>query len=427
MKKTFSSKTKLLMRIVALTGLLQAGCSSLPLFKKNAPSTIVQTSTQPPLNMDSLSSSERAFFTGFMNSYQAKSPSARKLLSELKAQGAYLKLFDKEADKVDLLRAGSSTADSLELNRKIRSSGIPLDNTFFHEGEHVVHTKRSHNNGINACSFASLDDVFIYATLMEALAYRKAALCCGEYENSPSSFKEVAKKAEDIFIERLRTNTKDIDERLNYENSALLLSSCQTNVLPNQVYFRRNPDWDQIVSLLSRGEVRKVPLLPQPTVDFLGKCLFTELKKHPQAQKLDEFDISCVLANKSALQKDHKAIKRVISDRLLEVYAICSKGGHALPKKTKDSFVYYMGWPTPAQLENVRQKKITFQEARDANLEKFKTRELFEAAEKLLTSPEIKAFGIPDIQTVTKVLLFEKAILLPAVSNSKPLTKRKVR
>ena len=118
------------------------------------------------------------------------------------------------------------------------------------------------------------------------MAYRKAALCCGEYESSPFSFKKISQKAEDVFVERLKTDTKFIEERRNYEDYALALSSFETNVLPNQVYFKQNPDWDKIASLLSRGEVKKVPVLPRPTLTFLGKCLLYELKKHPHAKKL---------------------------------------------------------------------------------------------------------------------------------------------
>ena len=156
-------------------------------------------------------------------------------------------------------------------------------------------------------------------------------------------------------------------------------------------------------------------------------CLQDELKRHPHAKGLDEFDISCILSNKSELQKDQKAIKDMISNTLLKTYNMCLKSAQPLPKKVHETFLYLTGWPTEKQMKEIKQKKITFKQAREINLEKFKISELFDMSEKFLTSQQIKSLNIPDTQIMAKVLHFEKMILIPSVSKSRTLKKQKVR
>ena len=99
-----------------------------------------------------------------------------------------------------------------------------------------------------------------------------------EYNSKGLSKEEIVQKAQEVFIERLSTKSKDEGERFSYEKDAIRLANTETNKLPNQIYFKQNPDWDKIVSLLSRGEVKKISQLPQPTLTFLSVCLFREVK-----------------------------------------------------------------------------------------------------------------------------------------------------
>lgn len=422
-RKTTMSKTKILMRIIALATLLQGGCSSVPVFKKKA--SFVKTEQQekvPYLIMDDLSSSEKSFLDHFIKDYMEKSPSARKLLWELKNQKAHLEFFDKEVDKDNLFRAGSSDENTLSLNRKIREKGVSFDETFFHEAEHVAHLKKIHKFGINACSFSSLNDIYTYVVLLEALADRKAALCCMEHSPNRLSNQDILKKAEEVFEKRLLTKDKDPDERLSYEKDAIMLANSETNKLPNQIYFKQKPNWNKIVSLLSRGEVKKISILPQPTLTFLQVCLLREIMKNPNAEKLEDLEISCALTNKSNLQKNQKEVKEMISNLLIEVYGMCQKTKRSFPQKIRNDFLNLIGWPTAEQMNKIKKKEISFQEARTSNLEKFKTGELFDKAKKLLNSPEIRAFNIPEIQVFSKMLHFEKMILVP----SKPFNEKRM-
>ena len=411
-KKSFFTGFKTLVRMAAFTGLLQGGCSFQS--EEEAPSDqAFPKKTRQYLVTTDLTPDEEYSFNVFMQKYATHSPSAKKILEELANQGVALKLFTQDLNEDNLFRAGESTEDVLFLNRLIKEKKVSFENTFFHEAEHVIHLKKAHQEGINARSFSSLNDVYIYATLLEALAYRKASLCQMEYDPKGKTLKKIEEEAEDIFTKRLLTESKDKDERLSYETDAIKMANSETNQLPNQVYFKSSPDWNQIVSLLSRGEVKEISVLPQPTLTFLGVCLFRELSKHPDAESLNDLDISCVLKNKQALQKDQKAIKETISNLLMETYGLCRNKKPSLPKKTFQNFLFLIGWPNAQQMEQIKQKKITFQEVRDANLEKFKTEDLFDQAIELLKSPEVKVYGVQDMKKYAKMLEFEKRILIP--------------
>ena len=412
----FNSKTFL--RVVALASLLQGGCiSSTHTLNETLSNSSVQGKSQI-FSMDGLTDNEKKSIQSFMDDYAQKSPSARKLLKELADQGTRLNLFRSDLGAGDIFHAGLSNENELGLNREIKKMGVSFADTFFHEGEHVVHLKHSHKNGINAHSFSSLNDVYIYATLLEALAYRKAALCCGEYDQKLSR-RELEQKVENVFKNRLSTATKYMEERLTYERDAIIMANSETNTLPNQVYFNKNPDWNKIASILSRGEVKKVSTLPQPTLLFLSACLYKELDKHPNAASLDDLDISCALTNQSKLQKDQKEIKALISSLLIEVYDLCQKSDKPLSDEMMYSFLYTIGWPTSEQQKKIDQKKIDFEVVRDINLSKFGTGELFDRAIALLNTPEVQSHKIPKFEIYPKVLKFEKMILVPSKSGTR--------
>ena len=407
LKKILSGKT---VRLLSLVTLLQ-GMNCVEMKPKDA-ETQGKEKTPSSLVMTSLTPQQEKELADFMKDYASKSPSARKLLEELAFQGASLYLFDKEADKDNLFQAGESDENGLGLNKSIKEKGVSLENTFFHEAEHVVHLKRAHNLGINASSFSSLNDVYIYASLLEALAYRKAALCCAEYEQKLSP-EELQKMAQEVFEKRFLTKGKDKDERLFYEKKAIMMANSDTKKLPNQVYFGKKTDWNKIVSLLSRGEIKEVSALPQPTLTLLGVCLLREIRKNPAAEKLEDLGITCVLKNKSDLQKDEQAIKVMISELMMETYTMCLKTKRPFPQKTYNDFLKLIGWPDKKQLIQIKQGKTTLKKVRDFNLKQFETGALFDEAEKLLKSPEVKAFNVPDMQVFSKILHFEKMILVP--------------
>ena len=421
LKKKFSLGSKKILRILALMGVLQTGCASLQPFQKDPDSMTVQL--QSPSLIKNLTPKEKIFWKKFIKNYSQKSMAARKILSELFHQNAKIQFFVQKPDKNNVFLAGKSDENTLGLNRLIESKRVSLADTFFHEAEHVAHLKRAHQNGINAASFASLDDVYIYATLLEALAYRKAALCCAEY----NGVKNPKRLADSIFIERLKNDKKDIYERLSYEQSAFTIANLETNSLPKQVYFKNNPDWDKIVSILSRDEVKKVPVFPQPTILFLGSCLASELEKHPNANTLSELDLSCALVHKSALQKNEVDIKRSISNFLIKIDDICCHSGHSLSREMRKKFFYYIGCPDLEQERKIAQKKTNFMDVRDLNLKKFKTSELFDAAIDLIRSPQIQAYQNPKISLYARILAFEKMILVPNKNYPKIKTKQSTR
>ena len=426
-KKTLSKQAKTFFRIIALATLLQgAGCKN-PESKKFS-DTSSQTQPAAFLKMPSLTAPEKQEMTDLMNEYASKSPSARKILSELANQGASLVFFTKDVNPTNnLYLAGRANGNTLELNRLNKEKNVSVEDTFFHEGEHLVHLNRAHKHGINALSFSSLDSAFIYVSLLEGLAYRKAALCCMEYASNGMTRAEITQKATDIFQNRFLTKTKDLEERLDYEQEALKLLNCEAKALPNQVYFKKNPDWNKLVSILSRGEVREISVLPQPTLTMLGFFLFKEIEKKPDAKKLEDFELSCVLSHKTALQSDPVAIKRAISNTLILMYGKCQKSGHPFSAGLRYSFLNLMGWPNADQTEQIMQKKITFEKVRDSNLEKFELGEFFDKVERLLLSPEIKAMNIPDTQINAKVFHFEKMLLVPSKDIKMKPAKEKVR
>ncbi len=424
LKKEFNSTSKKLMRVMALASLLQGCCISTPTPKIRFPE--FPDKEQKSLVLDNLTPDEEKYIYSFMQDYAQKSPSAKKLLEELACQNAHLNFFNSELGAGGIFHAGLSDENNLGLNRGIKEKGISLADTFFHEAEHVVHLKQSHKNGINAHSFSSLNDVYIYATLLEALAYRKAALCCGEYAHKLSP-KQILKNADDVFKKRLHTGSKYMEERLTYERDAIVMANSETNTLPNQIYYKKKPDWNKIVSILSRDEVKKMPLLPQPTLLFLSACLYRELEKNPNAESLNDLDISCVLTNRSALQKNEKEIKAMVSNLLIEVYDLCQKSDKPLSDKMMYAFLYTIGWPNKQQQEQIERKIIDFETIRDENLAKFKTGELFDRAILLLNSKEIQDHQIPKFEIYPKVLKFEKMILLPEIGQQKINAKQSTR
>ena len=424
LRKTHLRKT--LVHIIALSSVFQGlGCKDGQYNSIESPA-VHHIQKKIPLKMPSLTPEEQKGLSDFIANYSCKSPSAKKIFSELATQGAQLCFFERVPDKDNIFQAGESDENTLSLNRLIKKKNVSFDDTFFHEAEHVVHLKKAHQSGINGCSFSSLNDVYIYATLLEALAYRKAALCCMEYNSKGLSKEEIVQKAQEVFIERLSTKSKDEDERFSYEKDAIRLANTETNKLPNQIYFKQNPDWDRIVSLLSRGEVKQIPQLPQPTLTFLSVCLFREIQKNPNAESLNDLDISCILTNKSDLQKDEKAIKRMISNLLTEVYNMC-RSVKPFSQETRNTFFRLVGYPTTDQMEQIKQKKISIEQVRELNLEKLKTSQLFDAGKELLLSPEVESFGIQDTKIFAKMLHFSKMILVPPKTSQLKLNKEKTR
>ncbi|MBR6232105.1 MAG: hypothetical protein IKQ99_03290, partial [Alphaproteobacteria bacterium] len=174
-------------------------------------------------------------------------------------------------------------------------------------------------------------------------------------------------------------------------------------------------------------EVNHISALPQPTLTFLGVCLLREIEKNPEAKKLEDFEVSCILSNKSVLQQDQQAIRIMVSDLLTEAYDVCQTQGKSLSPQLFNSFLYHIGWPTAQQMQKIKEKEVSFKQVRDDNLSKFKVNELFDGAEKILFSPEIKAFNLPDLHKLTKVLHFEKMILLPSQDTKREMKKIKTR
>ena len=430
-KKNFLSTSKTVIRMFAMASLLQAGCVSASK-SESSPASKTFFQKRPYFSLTSLTAEEEEQFSILIKNFTERSLSAKKILDELAAQNACLKLYTKQPDKEGVFQAGYSNETTLNLNRLIKEKGFSIENTFFHEAEHVVHLNRAHKHGINARSFSSLNDVYIYATLLEALAYRKAFICCEEYKGKLSAH-EIQKEAQKVFEERFLTKSKNEKVRRSYEDDAIIMANSDANPLPNQVHFGKNPDWNKIVSILSREEVTSVSVLPQPTLTFFALCLLREIEKHPNADSLQDLDISCVLKNKSAFQKDQKAIKEIISAHLMEVYDTLVESKKNISQETRSSFLYLIGWPTAQQQaeidrqETMPQKKAVFKRVYESNLQSFEVSSMFDAAIKLLGRKELTDCHLPEVKKFEKILKFEKLALVPSTSAPKTLGKQKIR
>ncbi len=412
MVKKLVQKGKMATRIVALAALMQTGCATVENKEGSSDNRVVaQQTVHHGWQFKNISPSERRELQRFFIQYAQGSPTARNMLHKLADAGTTIEFFDKEKDENNVFAAGLSDESTLSLNRLMMTEGVSFDDTFFHEGEHVLHLSEALRYGINARSFRSLDDVYIYATIMEALAYRKAALCCGEQKYNPD-FERAKKEADEVFIDRLSAASKTVEDRQIYERDALIMVNSETNILPNQVYFDTEPNWNQIVSIMSRGEVTSIPVLPKPTLDFLQACVLKELQKNPNAQSLDEFDLSCVLAHQSSLRQDEMAIKKSISDLLCETYDSCCETG-SVPDEVLHSFLYLAGWPTKQQMEALNDGTLSLDQAREQNLQGISLPDLFDNAQSLIDSEEVQKYQTFQTQIYGKLLYFEKQILCP--------------
>ena len=408
MVKKVSQKGKIVARMAAIAALFQAGCANVQSADKEPAQIIArQLATQ------SMTPEEEEHFRQFFEEYAKKSPTAQKVLTDLYNQNAVVALFDKEQDENNILDAGLSNEDEVGLNRALKEKNIPLEHTFFHEAEHVLHLKQAHTNGINAASFKSLDDVYIYCTIMEGLAERKAMIVGMEYDYGPW-FSEAAKeRGEMAFTERMKTNGREFEERLSYEKAAVILANSETNTLPNQRYFKRDPNWDEIISIMSRGEVTHLDVLPEPTLSFLHLFILKELEKNPDAAQLDDLDLSCALAHRSVLRQDESALKDMVAALLAETYTACEKTGIPFNQETQYSFLYLMGWPTNEQRKMIDSGEKTFDEVRADNLKLIPLEELFDGAVNLIQSEDVQAYQIYETKYYGKMLNFEKQVLCP--------------
>ena len=413
MAKKISRKGRLIGRMAALATLLQSGCATLSQPTQNQPvDTIIQTDNQG-LKLKDMTPEEQADFKSFIVDYSKTSPTARQVLKDLARLGTTIEYFEKEADSNDIFDAGLSDEKVISLNRLMFAKGVPFDDTFFHESEHVLHVTEAHRHGINAASFRSLDDVYIYGTIMEALAYRKAALCCAEHELGQTKAAEAHELANIVFLSRMSADNKVMAERHSYEESAFYRKTFETNRLPNQVYFKTEPDWNQVISIMSRGEVTEVPVLPKPTPQFLHLCILNELEKNPNLTNPRDFDLSCVFKNREFLLQDEMEIKRGIADLMMETYVAMEKTDRPWSQETQYSFLYLMGWPNAEQLEKIQNEEISFDEVRDVNLAQIPVLELFDSAANLLDSPDVQAYNTYETQNYGKLLRLEKQILYP--------------
>ena len=405
--------------LVALSSLFQGGCEANS-FQTRPNRTNSSAFPQNhygysrySLNLTNMTFEEKRKLNEFFEEYGEKSPAAEQVFKSLEELKTPIAFFEKDAEEGKLFDAGISDDSSLSLNRLMEDKGLPFDDTFFHEAEHVLHLTAAHQHGINSASFASLDDVYVYRTIMEALAYRKAALCCAEHRYGPSDFERVKARADKAFLDRMSASNKSPDERRSYEKSAVVHINSETNILANHMFFQTNPDWNEIVKIMSRGEVTEVPVLPQPTLDFLHFCILKGLEKNPNATKLSDFDLSCALAYQSELRKDEPAIKKSISNLLLETYGSCEKTDKPLSEETKYSFLYLMGWPRKKQLDAVDAGLKTFDDVIAENLSQISLKELFDGATKLIGSPDVQAYNTYKTKNYGKLLHIERQILQP--------------
>ena len=398
----------MMVRAAALTALLQTGCLLMP-----SGNGATHEPRKPGLTLTHMAPEEEKKLKDFFEDYSRRSPAAKRTLEDLAKLSTTIEFFEKDVDENNIFDAGLSDENVLSLNRLMAAKGVPFDDTFFHEAEHVLHLTAAHRHGINGASFRSLDDVYVYGTIMEALAYYKAALCCAEYEYGPGRFMEAQKHAKQVFLDRMSANNKAVEERLSYEQAALARASFETNTLPNQVYFKSEPDWNEVITIMSRGEITEVPVLPQPTPTFLHLCVLNGLEKNPQATKPSDLDLSCTLAHKSSLWQNESDIKQMVAGLLAETYMACEQTGTPLSKDTQYAFLYLVGWPTNAQREMIDSGEKTFDEVRADNLAQISLKELFEGAEALIEAPDVQAYNTYETQNYGKMLHIEKQIFCP--------------
>ena len=417
MTKKLHQNNEWVICLVALSSLFQGGCeaNSFQTRPNRTNSSAFPQShygySRYSLNLTNMTFEEKRKLNEFFEEYGEKSPAAEQVFKSLEELKTPITFFEKDAEDGKLFGAGISDDSSLSLNRLMEEKGIPFDDTFFHEAEHVLHLNAAHQAGINSASFASLDDVYVYRTIMEALAYRKAALCCAEHRYGPSDFERVKARADKAFLDRMSASNKSPDERRSYEKSAVEHINSETNILANHMFFQTNPDWNEIVTIMSRGEVTEVPVLPQPTLDFLHFCILKGLEKNPEATKPSDFDLSCTLAYQSELRNDEPAIKKSISTLLLDTYEGCEKTGKPLSGDTKRLFLHLMGWPKIKQLDVVDAGLKTFDEVRTENLTHIDLIELFDGAITLINSSDVQPYNTFETKNFGKMLLIEKQLL----------------
>lgn len=351
-----------------------------------------------------------------------QSPSAQKLLQDVKKCSPCFLLEDVAPDSDGNVDGGKCDGKNLilNINPQVRSVKSLFD-TFLHEAEHLVHLAAGKKMGINALSFASLDDLFCYNSILEALAERQVAVCFAEKECFPMSLqdqKEIEAIGDKAFLDSLLCVSRETSVQDAYVMQTLLFANEDTKTLPNQRFFNENPNWDEIVCILSRGQVKKMPLMPKPTLQFMGLCLLREIQKHPTATSVDAFDLSCVLQNRSALKKDELAVKTFVSDMLFEVIEKAEKNGYRFSPEEQQSLCYWLGFPTVEQVALIQSNQATFNDLRQANLNALKTQELFDATIELVENieqkNELKECFSKD--HYAKILRFSKQILYPNTS-----------
>ena len=399
-----NKKSQNLARLTAIAALLQCGGFVNETRAEDVP-------VQPAGALTTkLTQDETQDFAALLRDYAEKSPAARKLIGEFAGLGEGAKLSDPDVAKYCLELARRKGHISHEV---LEDKQVPFAERVFHEIEHKLQLKQAADNNINAASFATVDDLYTYLTLIEALAERKATLCREEYARGGEGFQQARTLANIAFNKRLLVHESPIPRYTKNEEAAVFLTNTEPPVFANQTYFGPNPNWDEIVSVLSRGEVTKMPVEPRVSLNFLSVCLWRGLEKNPNATSIKDFDVSCALSHLSELQKDEKTIKTVISDALVEVYNSCVKTGKPVSPKMRQMFSYLAGVANAEQEKAIAAGKMARIDAFNENLKEFSVPELFDLAINLVESPEVQAYQTNATKKLGKILRFEKQILVP--------------
>lgn len=399
-----NKKSQNLARLTAIAALLQCGGFVNETRAEDVP-------VQPAGALTTkLTQDETQDFAALLRDYAEKSPAARKLIGEFAGLGEGAKLSDPDVAKYCLELARGKGHLSHEV---LEDKQVPFAERVFHEIEHILQLKQAADNNINAASFATLDDLYTYLTLIEALAERKATLCREEYARGGEGFQQAKTLANIAFNKRLLVHESPIPRYTKNEEAAVFLTNTEPPVFANQTYFGPNPNWDEIVSVLSRGEVTKMPVEPRVSLDFLSVCLWKGLERNPNATSVKDFDISCVLSHQSELQKDEVGIKRIISNGVREVYYSCVKTGKPISPSVTQMFKYLSGVPTAEQEKEIAAGKMTRDAALETNWKGFSVPEMFDLAIDFVESPAVRAYQTDATKRFGKILRFEKQILVP--------------
>ncbi len=280
---------------------------------------------------------------------------------------------------------------------------------FIHEAEHIRVMGLSHQNGIGLTSFQSLDDQYIFGTINESLAVRKSVQAVQELIkkhpdwpyakkwqdllNREYATKGNLKHIADLAFEKRMENLTGLGASLHYETHIPQIKE----EIQNQRKFPKNPDWNQIIKMITDNEVKSVSVFPVPSFYMARSMIFNEMAKQEEnignyTPKLKDLDLSCIIKNKASMLKKGDfcdCICRDIAYMAEEIYQY-----HKNDKDIKEWFSELQKLMPKKQIEKIKSPNKNNLKWNDKELNDFLSKqdnfEYLKKAQKLLSSDKLK-------------------------------------